>query len=233
MLTIDVSDNERDWRLFGSPSEDLSHWLKAPVWSLEDAVAISLGYEPDKLSVGVILRKCPEEIRDRPLRDSPEVLYRLSSVAQSFLGKLSLLERAVIAGELQPIKADGKYWLKPFDFLRWFDAQAADDWKESVSVAMLGLLRAWRASGTDTEEGKVDLPFYGAKGMNAAKAWLFSEMVKSPKAPPPQFKKRPDLQKNVMRRFEIPLHAFREVFKSAEIMSGVDWYKRGKPAKQN
>jgi hypothetical protein len=222
VITIDVSDNGRDRRLFGGPVSDLTHWLKAAAWSLEEAVAISLGYEPEVLNIPKILRVCPEEIRDRHLRRRHDVFYRFSDLIQMFLGRLSLLERAIIARELEATLVDGKYWLKPADFLRWFDAQTTEDWKEHVRVAMLGILKAWSASGAAADEGKTGFSSTGAKGKDPAKHWLFSLMVEFPKTPPPQFKKKPLLEKYVMEMFELKQRDFREVFQKAEKMSGSD-----------
>jgi hypothetical protein len=52
----------RDWELFGHPEEDLSRYLRAKAWHLEEAVAIGLGYHPHNLSLSVIREKCPEQI---------------------------------------------------------------------------------------------------------------------------------------------------------------------------
>lgn len=183
MTSIGGSVNRRDLRLFGGPVSDLSHWMKAAAWSLEEAVAISLGYEPDVLSLPKIQMLCPEEIRDRHLRRRPEVLNRLSPLAQSFLGRLFLLQRAVeIDDDLHSKRIDGGYLIRPHDFLRWFDAQTAEDWKEHIRVAMQGLLKAWRASSADTGEKKANHRDFGSledkKGV--AKTWecIVSELNK-------------------------------------------------------
>lgn len=231
MITIDVSDNERDLRLFGVPSSDLSHWLKASVWSLEEAAAISIGFEPDALSLGVILRKCPEEIRDRPLGRQPEVLFRLSSVAQFFFGRLSLLERAIIAGELPSIKSDGSYWLKPFDFLRWFEDQTAEDWNY-IPLGMTAMLEA--LAGSDTEKKKADRSSLGApkrrKGRKSALNHLIFHMRKSPNCPPHE--KRTALRQEIKDQFDIGKNIADDVIREAQELTKVDWYKRGRPSKR-
>ena len=201
MITINASDNGRDQRLFGPPSLDLSHWLKAACWSLEEAVAISLGYEPDRLCLGLMLLKCPEEIRDRALRDRPQVFFRLSSVAQMYMGRLSLLERAVKMDELPAKFVNGEYNLKPFDFLRWFDAQTAEDWN-FTPVAMTLMLEALTVA--DAEKKAPADNTRRRQGRGAALNYLIYQMRKSSNCPLGE--KRLGLRKKIMNQFNISKH---------------------------
>jgi len=228
MITIDVSDNERDWRLFGLPSEDLSHHLEASNWSLEDAVAISLGYEPDNLRLALIYLKCPEEIRDRPLRGSREVLYRLSSVAQMYMGRLSLLQRAIEMEELPAKLINGEYKFKPFDFLRWFDAQTGDNWN-FIPMGMTSMLDALVATDTEKKAPQA-ADTRRRKGRRAALNHLICQMRKSPNCAPHE--KRTALRQKVMDQFNIGKNIADDVISEAQELTKVYRYKRGRPSKR-
>jgi hypothetical protein len=87
----------RDLKLFGPPEKDLSQYLRAKAWELEEAVALGLGRHPRNLSLSVIREKCPEQI-DLQGKDWHE--DQLPS-AQLFMERYDLLKRAAFVGDVK------------------------------------------------------------------------------------------------------------------------------------
>jgi hypothetical protein len=101
----------RDLKLFGPPEKDLSRYLRAKAWELEEAVALGLGRHPRNLSLSVIREKCPEQI-DLQCKARPEDLL---PTAQLLMDRCELLKRAAFIGDIKSEERDGKIWFKLVD----------------------------------------------------------------------------------------------------------------------
>lgn len=93
------------------PDDQLAAWCQRPAWTVEEAVALSLGLDPARISPATVVYLLSEFLRNG---SSPPM------AATIFAGRLNELVRAVKRGEL-PVAPSGD--LTPFDSLDWMMRQ--------------------------------------------------------------------------------------------------------------
>jgi hypothetical protein len=131
-------------KLFGFPEKDLSRYLRAAAWELEEAVALGLGRHLRNLSLAVIREKCPEQI-DLQGKDWHE--DQLPS-AQLFMDRYGLLKRAAFIGDIKSEERDGTLWFKPVDLATY----ACKEWGYMPSSARALMASTGPDVNTEKEE---------------------------------------------------------------------------------
>jgi hypothetical protein len=105
---------EEKARFFNLPTAmaDVAHWGRAATWTLEEAVALSLGRDPDRVSASTV-----------------EAFTNISAFASDYLKRRDLVRRALHAGVLVNPTSPGQFltWMERNDFT------APDKLRETVN----------------------------------------------------------------------------------------------------
>jgi hypothetical protein len=114
-----MADRER----FGPPAAELELqiWYQLPAWTVEEVVALSLGYDPQSISPAII-EKLGLALHPSHAKTYQDVL-RLSRTASVYMDRHRHLLRGANYMELAATLALGSYQIRPLDFLEWFERQ--------------------------------------------------------------------------------------------------------------
>jgi hypothetical protein len=239
---------DHDLKLFGPPEEDLSRYLRAKAWHLEEAVALGLGYHPHNLSISVIREKCPEQI-DLSCKGRTGDLRPLPGL---FMDRCKLLEESTIFDDIDSKERGGKLWFKPADLATYARKEWASYMPSSARALMdAAVLDADTGFANNSEKEEATAPaaateaapaaFLGPASTNApadgavgpqeghSSAWNLIESETCKPIDERQFKRRTALK---ARCAELGAgdRAFERLYEKAEGLPGFIRFKKGRPS---
>ena len=143
-MTAHAADLER----FGPPDAEFDIWCKLDAWTVEEAVALSMGREPFAISPQVIknLGLIPHKHGVKTSED----LQRLSRIAGAYEARHRALLRAARHAKLPAKLIDGAYEITPLDFLAWFERPRGEAPWQVLPVAMVERVEGVSRSGIST-----------------------------------------------------------------------------------
>lgn len=242
-MTAHAADLER----FGPPDAEFDIWCKLDAWTVEEAVALSMGREPFAISPQVIknLGLIPHKHGVKTSED----LQRLSRIAGAYEARHRALLRAARHAKLPAKLIDGAYEITPLDFLAWFERPRGEAPWQVLPVAMVEHVRAFHGRESppatlgiagaketveqDTEKEKAGRSSLGVlkdkKGVAESLKLMRSELRKP--LDKRQFRTMEDLRFHCQAEFGITFHHCVNVARIANNEPGSIPYPKGRPRK--
>jgi hypothetical protein len=257
---LDKWADRADMERFGPAYCELEIWCRYPAWTIEEATALSLGHDPQAISLKVI--ECENLILHRSGLKKLNDLMRLSRIAVIYQDRHRRLLRAARYKELAATPVDGSYEVRPLDFLEWFERQKDQYPWDSLPADMTEQIRA-RYAG-DSNGGPADT---GPKEAAVANAHIPGDDAKQEVAPgagntkseslgnhlcatannveacvawlkiklteprDPNFKSRDAYKAYAMQEFGVSWRCFNRAWDRAKKETGSKRHGRGRPAK--
>jgi hypothetical protein len=179
-----------------------------------------------------------------------EDLLRLSRIAAIYQDRHRALLRAARHGKLPATHVEGKYEVRPIDFLSWFERQGGQAPWNALPIRFMECIRrfhrdaapppppvgisgAKELAARNAKKGKADLSSLGAikDKRGVAESWNLMRSEMSQPLDKRQFRTMKQLQVYCENKLGIAYHDFQEVRKIANNHTGLAPYPAGRPRK--
>ena len=234
-----LAHERRTQEIFGPIKPDLDHWLEAALWTVDEAVAISLSRDPRFLSKRNLEELWPDELQKVQRQMTALEAASCNPTVGLFVNRFALLERAVMAGDIRSERIDGVYRFRPRDFLLWVKEQheTSSCWQtifpalqHMLNTRTTGAADGHSAHNANATKEEATPPFSkpGADPEANCLNWLEGKM--SEPRPDPLLRTQEHFEVEAKKRFGVGTNAFNRTWHKAKIRTNCSWIKRGRPA---